>query len=127
MKRIFKYAAVGLWGLVVNEGFLWFFTEIGGLYYLISSIIAIEISILSNFFLNNFWTFADVKKDDSVFFRLSKFHGVAIIVILVNISILYILVTFFNVYYLLANIVGIFVTFIVTYTLNTHFTWKVIR
>ena len=127
MKRIFKYATVGLWGLVVNEGFLWFFTETVGLYYLISSIIAIETSILSNFFFNNYWTFADVKKDESVFFRLGKFHALVVIMLLVNISVLYILVTFFNVYYLLANIVGIFLTFIVTYKLNSRFTWKVVR
>ena len=61
MKRIFKYGTVGLWGLVVNEGFLWFFTEFVGFYYLISSLIAIEASIISNFFLNNYWTFSDVK------------------------------------------------------------------
>lgn len=51
--RFMKFCSVGLTGVIINMGLLWFFTDFARLYYLLSSVIAIEASILSNFLLND--------------------------------------------------------------------------
>lgn len=57
--RILRFAAVGLSGVVVNLGTLFILSEGLRIEDRVSSAIAIELSILSNFLLNNAWTFAD--------------------------------------------------------------------
>ena len=53
-----KFCLTGLSGVVVNLGSFHILLELGVHKYLASPI-AIEISVFSNFFLNNYWTFAD--------------------------------------------------------------------
>ena len=48
-KRFARYCLVGISGVLVNLGILTLFTEIIGLFYAVSAIIAIEASIINNF------------------------------------------------------------------------------
>ena len=57
--RFSRFFAVGASGVAVNMGFLILMTEGLGTPYAISSLVAIEFSILSNFTLNNAWTWSD--------------------------------------------------------------------
>jgi len=55
-KNLFKFASVGASGAVINLLILWILTDFGHLFYLLSALIAIEISILWNFFFNTKFT-----------------------------------------------------------------------
>ncbi len=57
-KTFLKFSLVGLSGVIVNLGSFQLALGLGVHKYLASPI-AIELSIISNFLLNNFWTFAD--------------------------------------------------------------------
>src|SRR3989442_12001284 len=57
-RSFIKFNIVGLTGVFVNEGLLITLQSVG-VYVLTASAIAIEASILSNFALNDFWTFRD--------------------------------------------------------------------
>ena len=57
--RFVKFCAVGLSGIIVNQGVLWLLTEFVGLRYYVSAIFGIEASIISNFILNDYFTFTD--------------------------------------------------------------------
>ena len=57
--RVLKFGVVGVSGVGVNTFFLWFFTEIAEIHYLVSSPLAVELAVISNFLLNNAWTFRD--------------------------------------------------------------------
>ena len=57
-KTFIKFALTGLTGVVVNLGCFQLLLSGGADAYL-SSAVAIEISIIWNFFLNNYWTFRD--------------------------------------------------------------------
>ncbi|EQD53755.1 Dolichol-phosphate mannosyltransferase, partial [mine drainage metagenome] len=59
--RPVKFLAVGLTGVAVNEGLLFLLHTFTPLSLLLAGAISIESSILSNFFLNNVWTFRDRK------------------------------------------------------------------
>jgi dolichol-phosphate mannosyltransferase len=127
-KKIGKFGFVGLSGVLVNIGSLYLFTEYVGLYYVISSIVAIEISILSNFLLNDCWTFKLKEKSDTyIQNRLQRFFSfqcISVVGLIINIGILYFLTDFFGIYYLVSNLIGIIIVFFWNYLINRHVTWK---
>jgi dolichol-phosphate mannosyltransferase len=122
--RLLKFAVVGLSGVIVNMGMLYLLTEYLGLLYIISSIIAIEISIISNFFLNDLWTWKDrVKK--RFLERFFQYHiSVGLTAILANWLILLILTEFFNIYYLISNLIGIAVGTFANFVVNDLWTFQ---
>jgi dolichol-phosphate mannosyltransferase len=76
IRRIFQFGLVGISGGGVNVGILWILTAVLGLPYYVSSVFSIEASILSNFILNDFWTFQD-RRDGRAINRILKYHVVA--------------------------------------------------
>lgn len=58
MEHFLKFLAVGTWGFIVNTVILITGVKIG-LSPSISGPLGAEIAIISNFLLNNFWTFSD--------------------------------------------------------------------
>lgn len=58
MKGIKFFVVAGV-ALVVNLFFLWFFTEVMGIYYLFSQILASGFTLIVNFTGNKLWTFRD--------------------------------------------------------------------
>ncbi len=121
-KRILKFGVVGLTGIFVNEGLLWFFTEIVGLFYLFSGIIAVEASIISNFIFNDIWTFKDMR-NGTFMNRMLKFNVARWLIIVVNLGILLGL-TMLGMHYLIANLIGIIAATALTYTSSLKWVWK---
>lgn len=56
-EKYLKFSLVSIAALIVNLFFLYIFTEIFGIYYIISQALAIGISLVINFFGNKIWTF----------------------------------------------------------------------
>jgi dolichol-phosphate mannosyltransferase len=125
-KKVFKFGIVGLTGIVVNMAILYYLTEYVGLFYLVSSLFAIELSILNNFFWNDLWTFRSTREHrlSSRWHRLIAFHGVSAGGLVINLGILYFLTSVFGVYYLVSNFLGILVAFIWNFLLNRRVTWQ---
>ena len=126
VRRIVKFCLVGAWGFVVNMFFLWFFTETVGLFYLFSSVIAIEISLLNNFLLNDLWTWRDRGKEGKreYFKRMLQYHITASAAMLANIAILWILTELFGVHYLTSNVFGILCGSALNFFVNDRWTFK---
>jgi len=120
--RFAKFCIVGGSGIIVNEGLLFLLTELFGLYYLFSGIISIEVSILTNFFLNNIWTFKDRKKG-SIFKRMLKFNLARIFGLAINFGVLWGL-TAAGMHYLFSNLIGIITATIFTYLSSIWWVWK---
>ena len=122
--RFLKFAVVGISGVVVNMAMLYILTEYFQILYIISSIIAIEISIVSNFFLNDLWTWRDRAKK-AFFERFTQYHvTVGLTAILANWLILLILTEFFNVYYMISNLIGIAVGTFANFIVNDLWTFQ---
>src|SRR5262245_55258503 len=79
--RFTRFAVVGLSGVVVNLGLLYVFAEQLLLGETWSSVLAIELSILWNFFLNNAFTFHDRNETAhaGLFSRLLRYNAVALV------------------------------------------------
>jgi dolichol-phosphate mannosyltransferase len=119
--RFTKFAVVGVSGILVNEGLLALLTEVYSVAIALAGAIAIEASILFNFFLNNFWTWRD-SRTKSFFRRIIQYHSVAFIAGLVNYIILLAL-SALGMHHLLANLVGIAVATMINFILNNHWTF----
>lgn len=125
--RFIKFSIVGGSGILVNMGFIWFFTEIGGLYYLVSSVLAIALAMISNFIWNDLWTWRDSGEPGvkAYMTRMAKFIVVSSIAAYIgNLGILWILTHFFHIYYLISNLIGIAVGTILNYSVNNFWTFK---
>lgn len=120
--RIFKFTAVGVSGLVVNNGVLWLLVSALGAIPFLAGIFSIEASILSNFALNNFWTFKD-RKGGSFLSRMLKYHGSVALGAVVNYATL-VTLTIIGLHLIVANTIGIFLGFISNYLLSETFVWK---
>ena len=77
-RTLVKFSLTGLSGVIVNLGSFHLLLELGVHKYLASPA-AIEISVVSNFFLNNYWTFADRALSDHKRLRGLRFHLVSLL------------------------------------------------
>lgn len=125
-QRLLKFGLVGTWGFVVNMFFLWFLTEKAEVYYLVSSVAAIEISLLNNYVLNDLWTWHDRGKEGKreYFKRMLQYHVTASAAMLTNLCVLWILTEIFHIYYLASNIFGILCGAALNFFLNDRWTFK---
>ena len=124
LKTFLKFAVVGASGVVVNLGFFTLFL-MAGLNKYIASPIAIEISIISNFLLNNFWTFSSRKTKDRIRIRGLKFNAVSFLALGVSYGTFVALSIFFpNVQPQLHQLVGIIPATLLNYFLNSYWTFK---
>lgn len=124
--RFLKFCIVGGSGVIVNMGLLWLLTEIAGLYYLISSAISIETSIVTNFILNDYWTWKDVGGDGfkERLYRAVKFNIICAAGLVINISILWAMTEILGIYYLASNLFGIAGAMLWNFYVNDKVTWK---
>jgi dolichol-phosphate mannosyltransferase len=125
--RFLRFCTVGFTGVIVNETVLWFLTERAGLYYVYSSIGAVEVAIMTNFLLNDFWTFRDkASQSPAICDRLGRFLKFNLICAMggvLNTSVLWILTAWSAIDYLFGNLVGIAVGTIWNYCINVNITW----
>ncbi|NPA62370.1 MAG: glycosyltransferase family 2 protein [Methanococci archaeon] len=120
--RMLKFGFVGFLGIFVNIGVLYILTEIFGIYYLISGIIAVELSILHNFLWNYFWTFKD--RNNKFLNSLCKYNLSCLISMVINILVLYTLTQYFGIYYIISDLIGIICGFLANYLLSNHWAFK---
>jgi len=125
-KKVFKFGIVGLTGIVVNMSILWYLKEFVSLDLLIAGFIATELSILNNFLWNDLWTFRSTEdqKLSSRWQRLVAFNLVSAGGVAINLSFLYALTTWFGLYYMLSNMIGILVAFAWNFMVNRRVTWQ---
>lgn len=121
-RRLTQFALVGLTGIVVNLSLLASLTELAGLHYLVSAAIAIEASILSNFGLNDVWTFRD-RRRDRWWSRLWRFNVVSLMALLVNLAVLSALTEGAGVHYLISEVAAIGASFATNYKGNLSWTY----
>ncbi|MDD2471322.1 MAG: glycosyltransferase family 2 protein [Dehalococcoidales bacterium] len=135
--RFMKFCLVGASGVLVNYGLYWILTRFAGFNPIsdtssgvlsgnIALTISIETSIITNFILNNFFTFSDrnVGGFGGFFKRLVHFNLICIIGGLIQIGVANLFAVVFGVNDLIAVLIGIVIAFFWNYLLNNYLTWK---
>lgn len=126
-EEFIKFLIVGFSGVFVNLGIYIFLTRVLGVALEVASPIAIEISIITNFLLNHYWTFNDRTTETSFFHKLFRFHMAAGVAGVVNYAVFLLLLNVFNMHDILSNIIGICAGALFNYFLNSYWTWKKIE
>ena len=135
MQRIVRFGIVGACGTIVNLTILVLLVKIFHLNELISVGIAIEGSIIANFFLNHIYTFnghslykTQIAKSSKLIilekiikFNLGMFGGA-----LISFTVFAILFKLEGVPYVLADILAILTSMSWNYWISNRFVWKVI-
>ena len=117
MARFARFGVVGASGVVVNQGLLMLLHGGLGAPLLLSSISAIEISIITNFLLNHVWTWRLSLRVPGVMRRCLQYHAAAVMAAFAgNVIVLMTLVEGFGVDYRIANLVGIGVGTVINFT-----------
>lgn len=84
--RFIKFCVVGASGVVVNLAMLALFDGLG-MQQSLASACAIQVSILSNFAVNDLWTFRDQRGEGTAAQRLLRFQGVSLVGALIQWSV----------------------------------------
>lgn len=121
-RRLGLFVAVGLSGVVINTAVLWALVSHAQLHHVLAAIISTEVSILTNFVLNDRFTFGDHQTSFSYLRRAAHYNAVTASGLVITVVVLTVL-TYFGMYYLLANFFAMGSAALSNYVLHSRFTW----
>lgn len=125
--RFLKFAAVGGSGVLVNNGLLWLLVEFTALPFYLCSILAIETSIITNFTLNDAWTWRD-RREGHILGRLYRYNlSTAFSSLFINVTVLLFLKEWLGFPYLIANLFGIGCSVLFNFLVNSVWTYGEFR
>jgi putative flippase GtrA len=102
-KKIIKFVVSGVTAVSADLLFLSFFTEIIGIYYLVSAIMAFFIAFFVSFFMQKFWTFED-NNTERIHRQMIFYFIIAAINLTLNTSGIYWLVEHMRIHYIFSQI-----------------------
>jgi putative flippase GtrA len=122
-ERFAHFLVVGISGLVVNNLVLAAFIEIMGLHYLVSAVVATQVSTLWNFSLTEAWVFRQRKTEHSFFNRLVSFLLINNFLLILRGPLLALMVNNMGVHYLIANLVSLAAIVLLRYFMADRWIW----
>ena len=122
-QRFQKFVVVGAIGLIVNQGSLSVLHGSMSVALKVAPPIAITLSMIVTFFLNEAWTWHD-RGSGRVMSRAMSYVPINVGGLLINWGILFYLTDQFGMHYLLANLIGAGVAAIWNFALNNMITWR---
>jgi dolichol-phosphate mannosyltransferase len=119
-----RFGIVGISGIVVNLGVFSLLLMIGVNKYLASPI-AIQVSIVTNFLLNNYWTFKKRRVLGRIRVRGIKFNAVSLVALLVSYSTFVLLTRIYpDTAPQVHQLIGVAPAMLLNYFLNSRWTFK---
>jgi dolichol-phosphate mannosyltransferase len=124
--RFIKFCLVGGSGIGVNFGIFALLTRFGGMKEtdFLALAIATETAIITNFILNDIFTFRDRRSSGRFLTRLLKFNVICVAGALVQAGVYALLFHAIGIYDLVSYLIGIIVATLWNYLLNTWITWR---
>ena len=123
LSTLIKFSLVGLSGVVVNLGTLYILTSMG-LFYLLSGLIAVELSLLTNFFVNRLWTFKKISGRIRFTHALFKDHLVRSVGMVIKLACLFVLTNYLGLFYILSMLIGIAIATMWNFLGNIRWVWR---
>lgn len=103
--QLFRYIFVGGTAFAVDFFFLYFFSDICGIYYLISAVLSFIISVLVNYVMSTKWVFNQDNIDNKVL-EFNLFIIISTIGLGFTEILLYLFTDVFGIYYLISKIIS---------------------
>jgi dolichol-phosphate mannosyltransferase len=121
--RFARFGIVGLSGLVVNTVLLAFFTDVIGLFYVVSAVIATQGSTLWNFCFTELWVFSGREHRRSRGTRLAMFFVMNNAALALRGPLLVLLTSGLGIHYVVSNLVSLLLLTLVRYALADTWIW----
>ena len=118
-----KFVCVGFTGTFLHLLVLYIFTEFFGIYYIVSSIFGFCFGVTNNFILNKIWTFRE-KLNYKVIKKYYRYFILNVIILFVNLSILYSLTEFLQIYYLISQIIAVGFAFLINFFISKFWIFR---
>jgi putative flippase GtrA len=150
--RFLRFNLVAAAGIVVRLAVAALLVDVMKLHYLVGTVLAIEASVLNNFYLNERWTFAQRQApnvqgpppnaqrprpnvqgptpsvgclDSSLLFRCLAFHaGNGLVSVVGSLALMPFLVRGLGLHYLVANVVSLFATGLLNFALSDRLVFR---
>lgn len=103
--QFFRYIFVGGTAFVVDFSFLYFFSDICGIYYLISAVLSFIISVLVNYYMSTKWVFNQDNIDNKLL-EFNMFIIISTIGLVFTEILLYLFTDIVGLYYLMSKIIA---------------------
>jgi dolichol-phosphate mannosyltransferase len=116
--RVGKFTVVGFIGILISTGVLYLLSRRLGLPLVLSSGVAVELAVISNFLLNSSWTFASYP----CLPRFAKFNVASLAGLAVNVAGVWLL-SRLGLYPLAVDLIGVAVGFVVIYVFSVVWVW----
>lgn len=121
-EKFIKYNMSSVVATLIDLFALWAFTELLGIYYLISAVLAFSIGTVTNYSLNRYWNFKSTKKS---FLRgLTSFAIIGLSSLILTTILLYVFVEFFGIHYLVGKILTTLLAVIWNFKLVSKITFS---
>lgn len=120
--QIIKFGLVGATNVFFDALLYWLFTRKLGFYYLLAAALSFLIVVTWSFFINRFWTFRYRSKNFTATYL--KFVSANAISITLNLTILFLLVDFIQIYDLLAKVLVSTLVGLFNFSLNKLWTFR---
>jgi putative flippase GtrA len=117
------FLLVGISGLLVNTLLLAMATEIFGLHYLMSALLATQGSTLWNFALTERWVFADRQRQQGWVVRLVIFFLMNNLALTLRGPMLYLLTSMIGIHYIISNLISLGALTVVRYAVADNLIW----
>jgi dolichol-phosphate mannosyltransferase len=126
LRRFIQFGLVGLSGVGVNFGTFWLLTRGAGLGDLVAVILGWATATLSNFILNDIWTFRDRRAGNAkaILVRAVKFFLVSLGAVGIYYAVYTPLTRFLGVYDLVAYAIAIGIGLVWNFSVNVLWTWR---
>ena len=122
--RFLKFAVVGGSGFLVNEGLLWMCRDGLGMATRLAAILAIIISIFTNFLLNNYWTWSDHRGQAPFFVRLGRYYLAASVAAVLNYGLFELFWAVLNMHHLIAAGAAIGCSMLLNFVVQSKWTFR---
>ena len=117
--HIWKFASVGITGVIINASVLYMLSRWAALPLVAASAVAVELAAISNYLLNDTWTFASRSPSLRGF---AKFNTAALAGLVLNVLSVWVL-TRLGLYFIVADLIGIAAAFTVNYAFSVRWVW----
>ena len=107
--RCLRFSAIGFAGWITQLACLWMLIDLGGVHYLVATVLAVEAAVVHNFFWHRRWTWSDrLSAAGNGLRTLVRFNVTnGLISIVGNLVLMALLVRLGHVHYLVANVISV--------------------
>lgn len=127
LRLMARFGLVGGSGVLVNTMVLYMLVAGFRWHQLPAAMVATEVAIISNFILNDRWTFRGAAARERWPGRLWRYNVVALGGLGISLVVLAVLTMGLGMHYLLANLVGIAAATVWNYGINLRVTWELAK